>query len=136
MEDGMDEKIYVNTFLVLTFFYFFSIGFDARADSLRCSSKVVSTGDNASIVKEKCGEPISIMDMGSETTTQTRTTFYRGGGRAYRKSEKSVSKSKAAQDWRYCIRIPYTNKCKIYILRFENNILKKVTYTQSKRRLH
>lgn len=77
----MDVKIYVNIFLVLTFFCFFSIGFDARADSLRCSSKeIVSTGDNASIVQEKCGEPISIMDMGSETTTRTRTT-YRGGRR-------------------------------------------------------
>ncbi len=129
-------KKYTLIFLVLTIFYFFSIGFDARADSFRCSSKeIVSTGDNASIVKEKCGEPISIMDMGSETTTQTSTTFYRGDGGVSRKSEKSVSEYKAVQDWRYCISIPYTNECQVYILRFENNILKSVTFTQSTRRL-
>ncbi len=132
----MDGKLYGNIFFVLTFFYFFSIGFNARADSLRCSSKeIISSGDNASIVKEKCGEPISIMNMGSETTTRTRTTFYKDGKGVNRKSEKSVSKNKATQDWEYCIRIPYTNKCQVYILRFENNILKRVTFTQTTRRL-
>ena len=46
------KKIYVNIFLVLTFFYFFSIGFDARNDSLRVKINTTEGHKMSSILEE------------------------------------------------------------------------------------
>ena len=120
-------KKYTLIFLALTFYYFFSIGFNARADTMRCDKKMVHTGDSTSTVRSRCGEPLSISDVGSKTTTRTSGTVRGVGNRLYRTQSKSASESRYIEDWEYCIRIPYSNNCTEYILRFENNSLKKIS---------
>ncbi len=131
----MDKKnIYINILLALSFFYFFSIGFNARADTMRCGKELVKTGYSTSTVRNRCGEPLSISDAGSKTTTRTRGTVRGAGNRTYRTRSKSTSKTQYIEDWEYCIRIPYSNNCTEYILRFENNSLKKISQGDLNRR--
>lgn len=135
MVDRMDKNIYVNILLALSFFYFFSIGFDARAfDTMRCGNELVKLGNSTSTVRNRCGEPISISDAGSKTTTRTRGTVRGVGNRIYRTRSKSTSTTRYIEDWEYCIRIPRSNNCTEYILRFENNSLKKISLGDLNRR--
>ena len=83
---------------------------DAEAASLRCNSKLISTGNLASEVQDRCGEPVSRSFLGYKQVP------------GYRYGE---SMEVAVEEWIYG---PWNGM--LYFVRFEGNRLSDI---QSKR---
>ncbi|MGF6672066.1 hypothetical protein ABIA53_005736 [Pseudomonas monsensis] len=53
----------------------FAVGHASASDTLRCGSQLVSLGDRASEVLQKCGEPISRDALGYKRSANRREEF-------------------------------------------------------------
>ena len=82
--------------LAFSLFWLFNISLAGASSSMmRCcgGKKAAKLGDHASTVLAKCGEPISMAEIGSKTKTRTKGTVYRSGRRTYGFNQKSTSKN-------------------------------------------
>ena len=120
--------------LAFSLFWFFNISLAGAFSSMRCcgGKKLVNLGDHASVVLAKCGEPISMVEIGSKTRTRTSGTVYRAGRETYRFRQKSMSANIKIEEWTYCIEKGYGGNGYLYILRFKGDVLTKITSTGEK----
>jgi hypothetical protein len=118
--------------LAFSLFWFFNISLAGSFSSMRCcgGKNLVNLGDHASVVLAKCGEPISMVEIGSKTRTRTRGTVYRADRETYRFRQKSMSANIKIEEWTYC-KTRYGNGY-LYILRFKGDVLTKITSTGEK----
>jgi len=121
---------------VLISFCLFGIS-NAFADPscMRCERgrELVCIGSPASTVLAKCGSPQSIVEIGSETKTQSEGTIKRKETKEDKPyigtSQDRSSNTLKLEEWTYCIKESYGSDCYIYILRFKGDKLTKITST-------
>ena len=110
----------------------------AEISCMRCKrgNKMVCIGSPASVVLAKCGSPLSVVEIGSKKRTRGNGTVTReetsGDSAVYRTRPNRSSTTLKIEEWTYCIEGSYGNDCYLYILRFEGDILTKVTSTLEK----
>lgn len=131
----MKKNIKIFFLLAFFLFWFFSISFVGAFSTMRCDRgrKGVSIGDHSSVVLSKCGEPISMVEIGSKTRTRKRGTVYRDrNGNTFRSRQRNSSETMKIEEWTYCIEKRYGVNCYLYILRFKGDVLTKITSTGEK----
>ncbi len=110
----------------------------AETSCMRCQrgKKMVCIESPASTVLAKCGSPLSIVEIGSQTRTRSSETVKRQMAKeddtVYNKRRNKSSTTLKLEEWTYCIKGSYGNDCYIYILRFKGDTLSKITSTLEK----
>jgi hypothetical protein len=110
----------------------------AETSCMRCErgKKLVCIGTPASVVLAKCGEPLSIVEIGSKKRTRGDGTITKKGTKenndVYRTRPKRSSTTLKLEEWTYCTQESYGSDCYLYILRFEGDTLTKITSTLEK----
>lgn len=126
--------------LILAFILFCFLGISvvsADPSCMRCNNgnKMVCIGSPASTVLAKCGSPLSIVEIGSKSRSQSNRTITRretaNGNSFYHTSQNRSSTTMKLEEWTYCIK-EYGSDCYLYILRFKGDKLTKINSTLEK----
>lgn len=72
---------------------------EARADSLSCKDRILSTGDSAYQVRAVCGEPDAVTHRVEYRTIRQRVPVPCGGGRCWTTVERQVEVP--IEEWTY-----------------------------------
>ena len=96
---------------------------------LRCGKELVSVGDSSYVVKNKCGEPLSVNIIGADKRGKITQRVDENGTV---KSGSFQSKERLVEEWIFCIDFGYSSYCYVHVLTFKGGKLVKIENTHKK----